>query len=298
MSKTKKLLLNVFLGFIGFALLVAIIFFAINPGIPTNELTPEGVEESYVLFPNGKYSGEATLGSLTGEGSFEFDTGEIYTGSWEKYDMNGKGKLTGNIGNYEGEFKNSQRDGKGVFVWPDGSKYDGSWLTDKMNGDGTLTTSDNTVYTGTFVNNVFSSGTIYIDNEVAKYTITISDGEVSNSIDVKFDNGVTYVGEFEDYQISGEGVMTFPKEGKYEGEFKAGKRSGKGIFTWNNGVKYDGNWENDLMDGYGTYTFKNGSTMVGTFDEGTLDGSYTYTNKKGQFTTYWEDGKCTKVYAK
>ena len=93
MSKTKKRILNFFLGFIGFALLVGILFLAIAPGIPTEQLNSSGVSSRYLSLPNGRYLGDDVAGILSGEGVFEFDTGEVYTGSWQFNNMNGEGKL-------------------------------------------------------------------------------------------------------------------------------------------------------------------------------------------------------------
>ncbi len=295
MSKMKKRLLNVFLGFIGFVLLVGILFFAIEPGMPTTQLNSEGVATSYLSLPNGRYSGDTVGGILSGQGTFEFDTGEIYKGSWENHNMSGKGTLTSTLGDYSGEFKDSQRSGNGVFTWSDGAEYDGAWSEDKMNGEGVLKSADGIVYTGTFINNVFSSGTVELDNDVAKYTLKITDGVPDNTISVVYDNGTTYEGGYLGDEISGEGVMVFPKKGTYEGNFRDGKRHGNGTFTWTNGVNYSGQWEDDLMDGYGTYTFKNGSYLKGTFKEGKLDGIFTYHNSDGDFSTTWNDGKCTRI---
>ena len=295
MNKTKKILLSIFLGIIGFALLTGIIFFAIEPGIPTDRLNEDGVANRYLSLPNGFYLGDSVAGILSGEGTFEFDTGEIYDGSWSMHNMNGKGKLSCTAGNYDGEFKDSQRSGNGTFVWTDGTEYVGAWASDKMNGKGVLTTSDNIVYTGTFVNNIFSEGTIDIENETAKYALKVSEGEMSDIISVVYANGTTYEGEFSGAEISGEGVMTFPNKGKYEGNFVDGKRDGSGVFTWSDGSSYDGKWNDDLMDGSGKYTFKDGSYLQGTFEEGKLDGKYTYYVSGVSYKTTWVNGKCTAI---
>lgn len=113
----------------------------------------------YIEMPSGKYAGDAILGNITGQGSFYFDTGEIYEGAWKDNEMSGKGKFTYTTGVYDGEFSNSKRNGQGTFTWQDGSTYTGAWVSDKLSGEGTLTQTQ-AIYKGTFTDNIFKEGTI------------------------------------------------------------------------------------------------------------------------------------------
>ena len=192
MSKIKKRILNISLSIVGFVLLVGILFFAIEPGIPTTRLNSEGISTRCLSLPNGYYIGDSVLGFLDGEGTFEFDTGESYTGAWDNHNMNGEGTLTSTLGTYKGNFVNSERSGKGVFTWSDGAEYNGEWLSDKMNGKGKVTTKSGIVYDGTFNNNIFESGSIQLKNDVAEYKLTVSEGVLGKSIKVTFVNGTTY----------------------------------------------------------------------------------------------------------
>ena len=80
-----------------------------------------------------------------------------------------------------------------------------------------------------------------------------------------FLSGETYVGDWKDSYMSGDGVVTFNNIGDYSGEMRESKRNGKGTFVWKSGEKYEGMWENDEMSGEGTYTFADGSVLEGVF---------------------------------
>lgn len=100
---------------------------------------------------------------------------------------NGVGTYVWESGNtYTGSFKNNKRDGKGVFTWVDGTVYSGDWMQGVKTGSGTNKYPDGTIYIGEFLNN-FMTG---------KGTYTLSNGfsmkgtfKENVGIDVKyFDN--------------------------------------------------------------------------------------------------------------
>jgi len=258
-----------------------------------DSLTGE-VATRYIEMPSGKYAGDAVLNTITGQGSFYFDTGEMYEGSWKDNEMSGKGKFTYTTGVYEGQFADSKRNGQGSFTWEDGSTYVGNWISDKLNGEGTLTQGQ-TVYKGTFADNKLKEGSITFTTEIGSYKLSAVEGALTDQIEITYANGITYKGGFTNNTISGTGTMTYPNIGKYEGNFSDGKRSGQGTFTWNDGVSYVGAWSNDLMHGEGQYNISSTIYLKGSFDNGTLNGTYTYHNEKGNYKTTWVNNKNTKV---
>ena len=53
----------------------------------------------------GTYTGETDWGDFFGDGSFQFESGEVYSGSWEDNQFTGYGSLSyPDIGTYEGNF--------------------------------------------------------------------------------------------------------------------------------------------------------------------------------------------------
>lgn len=186
-----------------------------------DDLTGE-VATRYMEMPSGIYAGDTILNTITGQGSFYFDTGEIYKGAWKENEMNGKGKFTYTTGVYEGDFSNSKRNGQGTFTWQDGATYTGEWSSDKLSGNGSLKQGQAT-YQGTFVENKFKDGTITLATNVGNYKLTAVDGVLSDQIEVTFASGITYKGGYKANTISGNGTMTYPGTGKYEGSFSDGK---------------------------------------------------------------------------
>lgn len=57
-----------------------------------DDLTGE-VATRYMEMPSGIYAGDTILNTITGQGSFYFDTGEIYKGAWKENEMNGKRQI-------------------------------------------------------------------------------------------------------------------------------------------------------------------------------------------------------------
>jgi hypothetical protein len=74
-----------------------------------------------------------------GVGTYVFDNGNTYTGS----------------------FKNDKRDGKGVFTWVDGTVYNGDWVQGVKTGSGTNKYVDGTLYIGEFENNTMTGKGTY-----------------------------------------------------------------------------------------------------------------------------------------
>lgn len=222
---------------------------------------------SEVDFPNGQYTGNLSNGNLTGNGTFSFKTGEVYTGSWSDNDFSGDGELQFATDKYTGQFSESEFNGQGTYTWENGDSYEGQWLNGAMNGEGTYTFADGVAVSGKFSDNVL---------DTSYCTITFPDGTV-------------YSGRLIEGKISGSGTMTYPNGDKYAGAYKNGKRNGKGTYIWKSGDQYDGNWIDDAMSGDGTYSFADGSNVFGKFkDNKYLDsekGKYIYTTTSGDSVT-------------
>ena len=64
---------------------------------------------------------------------------------------------------------------------------------------------------------------------------------VENRPAFKLPDGSTYVGEWTEDKITGQGVLE-GDNGKYEGQFLNGKFNGRGRFTFPDGDIYEGEW--------------------------------------------------------
>ena len=86
-------------------------------------------------------------------------------------------------------------------------------------------------------------------------------------------------------------TVTYPNGDKFDGSVLNGQKT-SGTYTFKNGDTFKGTFTNDTM-GEGTYKFSTGQTLTGTFENGIPEGTMTYTVDSIDYTTTWENGKCT-----
>eukprot|EP00062_Callorhinchus_milii_P024847 gi/632985193/ref/XP_007909542.1/ PREDICTED: MORN repeat-containing protein 4 isoform X2 [Callorhinchus milii] len=75
---------------------------------------------------------------------------------------------------------------------------------------------------------------------------------------LKFADGSSYVGQFENGLFSGCGSLFFCDGSRYEGEFMQGKFQGVGVFTRYDGMKFEGEFKMGRVEGHGLLTFPDG----------------------------------------
>lgn len=244
----------------------------------------------------GVYVGNLDFGVFSGKGTFNFSSGDIYSGSWENYQMEGYGTLKNlEYGIYSGDFSVSKKSGNGTYIWIDGDNYIGQWQDDKIFGKGTYTFSDGGVLSGVFIDNSFYSGTYVGENTGVKYKLTYKDGK-THSAYITFSDGAVYSGEYSEMNFSGSGKMTYPNGDTYSGSYDNGKRDGSGIYTWKNGDNYDGMWSADTISGDGKYEFTNGDILSGTFESSSfVSGTYSTMTDKGSYCFTLENNIPTKL---
>lgn len=125
------------------------------------------------------------------------------------------------------------------------------------------------------------------NNSNGKFTGERIDGKKEGQGTFIWEDGSTYVGEFDNDYMNGYGKLTIPGKGTYEGNFIKGKKSGTGTYKFINGDIYTGSWDNDLMSGYGTYTFANGDSYTGQFANNKFHGQGTYQKDGNKYTGNW-----------
>ena len=104
-------------------------------------------------------------------------------------------------------------------------------------------------------------------------------------------SGDIYVGEFQDDEFHGQGIIYFAEEDAFNGDqyvggFKNNKRHGLGTYYYladgeNKGDVYFGMWKEDVANGYGTYRWADGSREVVEYRDDKAN---------GQGTSYYPDG--------
>lgn len=72
-----------------------------------------------------------------GHGTFEWENGSFFEGSWVDGLPNGYGDFYYENGDrFKGQFSKGQKSGNGRYTWKNGNYYDGNWNKDKMTGRG------------------------------------------------------------------------------------------------------------------------------------------------------------------
>jgi hypothetical protein len=71
----------------------------------------------------------------------------------------------------------------------------------------------------------------------------------------------SFVGQWKNGKMDGEGKLTYFNWVYYQGHFKEGKQSGKGKFVWKNGEKYKGDFDNGHRNGFGVLTYSKESEI-------------------------------------
>lgn len=248
------------------------------------------------------YEGEILYGKIrNGTGSYEWSTGEKYSGNWENDAPSGKGKLEWpGLGVYEGDFVNGKRHGTGTFTWtydtdiPEGApiSFSGDWADDKIGAQGTLVLSGIGTYEGSFekqqrsgngtftwLNGDVYSGSWARDNIEGQGTLKLNEGTV---LEGAFGKGVLSKGTMT-YEIAGGTVVRPVSYGKAQGTLE---------ITYKDGTKVSGQVRGEEFYGNVTIQYTSGDTYVGSIKNGVKEGKGTYTWKTGaHYTGEWANDK-------
>ena len=179
------------------------------------------------------------VGRKHGQGSMHYPNGNIYSGSWVKNKMEGRGSYSYYQGaglepdRYEGGFLDDKQHGEGTYTRADGSMYKGDWVFGKREGFGHYRWADGSEYRGYFK-----------DDERDGY------GKFKQS------NGNVYEGYWKRGRRHGFGKMTWPDGETYEGEWKDDVRHGQGLGynPFGRGAEYEGAWQDGMKMGWGRLT--------------------------------------------
>lgn len=119
----------------------------------------------------------------------------------------------------------------------------------------------------------------------ASYVGEFKDGKIHGQGTATYSNGDKYVGEFRDNKRHGQGTYTFADGGKYVGEYREDNRYGQGAATYPNGDRYAGEFRINMRHGLGSYTFADGSRY---------SGEYRGDKRNGQGTQFRADGSVVR----
>jgi len=172
------------------------------------------------------------------------------------------------------------------FMGIDGGVYRGKIKNGVPHGSGEYTYNDendatNDMYIeGTWQDGVLRSGTRHQGDEWV-FTGEFHENGHEKEGNIKFRNGVEFVGTFNDEGDFEHGRMTnlgHDRTGWYEGYFCNGKRCGAGKMHLGNTL-YEGNWADDKLKGEGKMiTMKPNIEAIGIWNNNHLTGSLRYKN--------------------
>jgi hypothetical protein len=250
------------------------------------------------------------------------DAQQVYTSPsiTEKVELNGYGMLLYEDSNdiYEGNFKDGQpTHGDSRIAYGNGDRYDGTLSdTGQLNDNlGTMTYANGHKYFGAFKDG--------ITTELRAYTYKSK--VYTNWAYCNLKTG-SYLGQIENNQPQGFGILTYPEGPIFEGEFISGQPTtgiityksvvykdsktfpnleysylgqtknkqphGFGIVSFKSGFKYIGECINGNMHGKGSLIFRNGSQYIGQFKNNLINGEgafHSYNNTL-IYSGYWHQG--------
>ena len=180
-----------------------------------------------VTFSNGDiYIGAlSTSLRMEGQGRLEYNTGDVYEGSFVDGVISGEGKFTYANGDvYEGQFSDGMKNGHGVYTWFDKSTYTGDFVNDKKEGWGVYLWSDGSSYTGEYKNELKDGTGTY-----------------------RFANGDLYPGSFVADARTGQGTYTWANGDEYIGMFEDNEMNGTGTYRFASGRTFEGRFENGVL---------------------------------------------------
>jgi len=203
------------------------------------ELVRQG--RGLTISANGdKYEGSYAADKRHGVGLQLFCSGDLYVGQWSEDNMHGLGVYYyGSGATYSGEFELGYRHGRGRLVWRNHSVYDGEFHWGVRTGNGVLEFCEGSgsrqgVYRGQFKDG--------LRHGEGSYEPT--NPEASSS----------YVGQWVEDRLEGEGQANFPDGAEYTGAFLDGRPYGHGVYSWSEGSQdctYEGQVKHGRITGRG-----------------------------------------------
>ena len=159
------------------------------------------------VFANAQcISGDCT----SGNGTYKFTNGDMYTGEWENGNMEGYGR----------------------YDWPDGSFYVGYYAAGHRQGQGKYTGTDGVILEGKFVNGELEANSGCVSGDCANGNGTY-----------KFGNGDLYAGDWKNSMRTGYGRYDWADGSYYIGYFVENSLHGKGSYYAADGSSMIGTFE-------------------------------------------------------
>ena len=257
-----------------------------------------------------RYEGDFRNNVKTGNGTYYWHNGDVYSGGYKDDSQHGVGVYTWASGErleYNGEWSHGKFNGYGRLSYKDQSVYIGNWKDSKREGWGLKMWINGFSFYGRMRNDKFFHGimmnndTSFIFSPFKNFASHGKGFKVANATNGKIhcvmndqaneDNISCHTDEVKQLFVS----LDF-----YEGEVitnKRGKeiRDGFGEFTAANGSYYMGEWKTGSQDGFGLMRYSEERTLVGTFNNGVLHGAGASISFSTKFRTIHFGGKAMDI---
>lgn len=152
----------------------------------------------------------------------------------------------------------------------------------------TITFSNGDVYTGDIVGiNRHGKGMMVYKSSGDTYVGDFYEDKIAGNGTFTYRDGDIYTGSFADNKYHGSGKVTFADGSTYEGHFENGVKNGFGVYTWAAALDgsfswYEGYFADDVKSGQGAMHYANGDNYTGYFVNDQRNGSGTYIWANGE----------------
>lgn len=269
----------------------------------------------------------------SGNGTYQFNSGGKYQGSFRNGKMHGSGTHISRSGNrYEGTWYYGKRQGKGIMNFSNGDTYSGSFKNDQLQGLGKIRYRNGDSYDGAWKNSKAHGQGKYLFHDGDRYSGQFAAGKFHGKGQMRYANGAIYEGYWASNKKHGRGVLTAANGRSKTGSWAYGKyieSSGpsdfarnkpystethqipitkpqpnrspaarEGVYTFSDGTEFIGSLVNGLPNGKGKVYFKNGDRYDGLWKHHTQHGRGTMTYASGRrIEGNWANGKLIQTYS-
>ena len=123
-----------------------------------------------------------------------------------------------------------------------------------------------------------------IDNSVEYYEGEYNNNGEFNGIGIHlFDQNCIYIGQFQNDQYNGKGLLISNEGNSLYGDFVKGECNGNGHLIIDGQLDYEGQFENNQKNGFGIEKYNDGSVYEGNFLHGEKSGQGKYTFPNGEY---------------
>lgn len=259
-----------------------IVAFLMSYNVISNSLSPDSMMAKEIRQVNvsvdslgGKYLGPTVNGLYKGQGEFQYLKGGTYNGEFSASKRSGNGTFIWQNGDkYVGTWKDDNMD-EGTYTFKNGRVYKGTFKDNKF-------FKGHVDFGNTVSNYGLSSLSLGIDNAVIIAVIckfqngTYYNGALNGLAEIKYSSGNKYNGEVVNGNREGSGVFTWMSGethlASYSGHWRNNLMDGKGIYYYSSSTypRLEGNFENGKPSSYMSYEKEAGK----------------------RYSTKWKDGKC------